>query len=75
MYKTHPIGSAPNSFCFHLKENEEKANDEDEGHLPNRGQSIALFAGPFSRYTYTALYTKIRAAARDFARGGVAVRL
>lgn len=63
-------------LCSHLKENEEKANDEDGGHLPNRGlKSIALFAGPFSGYTYTALYTRMRAAARDFARGGVAVRL
>lgn len=42
----------------HLKENdEEKGNDEDGGHLPNRDlKSIALFAGPFSRDTYTALY-------------------
>lgn len=75
------VQNSPRKRCTpllrsHLKENEEKANDKDEGHLPNRGlKSIALFAGPFSRYTYTALYTRMRATARDFARGGVAVRL
>jgi len=49
------------NWCAHLKEKkEDKANDdEDEGHLTDRGlKSIALFADSFSQYTRTQLYTR-----------------
>lgn len=49
------------NWCAHLKEKKEnKANDdEDEGHLTDRGlKSIALFADSFSRYTRTQLYIR-----------------
>lgn len=49
------------NWCAHLKEKkEDKTNDdEDEGHLTDRGlKSIALFADSFLRYTRTQLYTR-----------------